>query len=216
MPLLAILIPTALDRTSETEHIYKVISVQCGGVDKTVKIIDEGITWTHVVFKNGVYLIICSDDKSLTIGEKRGLMYSESPGVYSWQIDSDDDISDDAIDKILTAAIQDADCITFQEHCEMDGRLYKSNHSIQYGDWEGDGSYELWDGFHFHRTPFMKSVIKTEIAKSVPVPHLRFGEDHKWAQALKPFLKTEVHIPQDIYFYIHKSSDFNLRYGFNR
>jgi hypothetical protein len=62
----------------------------------------------------------------------------------------------------------------------------------------------------------MKSVIKTEIARSVPIPKIRFGEDHQWAQALKPHLKSEIHIPQDIYFYQHQSSDFSERYGFTK
>ena len=84
---------------------------------------------------------------------------------------------------------------------------------MDYGDWEGDGQKELADGFHYHRTPFMKSVIKTEIARSVPIPWIRFGEDHQWSQALKQHLKTEVHIPEDIYLYQHTSTDFNERYG---
>lgn len=98
----------------------------------------------------------------------------------------------------------------------MDGIIYRSNHSIHYPDWEGDGQKEFPDGFHFHRTPFFKDVIRTEIARKIPIPHIRFGEDHQWAQALHPFLETEVHIPEDIYFYQHQSSDFNTRYGYDK
>ena len=128
-------------------------------------------------------------------------------------LDSDDDIADNKIELILEAIKQEPDCITFQEHCMINGVLFKSNHSLGYGDWEGDGQRLLVDGFHYHRTPFMKSVIKTDIARSVPIPHIRFGEDHQWAQALKPHLKTEVHIPEDIYFYQHTSTPHNERYG---
>jgi hypothetical protein len=118
------------------------------------------------------------DNREMTIGEKRERLYGMAHGLYSWQIDSDDLIADNAIELILEAIKQETDCITFEECVNIDGREYRSNHSLEYGDWEGDGQKELWDGFHFHRTPFMKSVIKTEIAKSVSIPHIRFGEDH--------------------------------------
>jgi len=166
--------------------------------------------------RNDIELIWDDTGKEMTIGEKRNILYSKSNGIYSWQIDSDDDISPDAVWRIMEAIKQNPDCITFQEKCTIDGVEYSSNHLLEYGDWEGDGSKLLWDGWHFHRTPFFKSIIKTEIAINVPVPHIRFGEDHQWAQALKPHLKTEVHIPEFIYYYQHTSSNFTERYGFDR
>lgn len=164
------------------------------------------------------YLSSDSTSKSMSIGKKRNYLYEEAVGIFVVQWDSDDWILDNGLELIINAIKSnlEADCITFEEYVNMDGVEYKSNHSIEYGDWEGDGQKELWDGFHFHRTPFMKSVIKTEIAKSVPVPHIRFGEDHQWAQALKPFLKTEVHIPEQIYRYIHNSTPSHERYGFDK
>lgn|SRR5690242_9734837 len=154
------------------------------------------------------------DNKKMTIGEKRNIMYQKANGIYSVQWDSDDWISDDGIKKIFNSIMKcDYDCCTYEEYVNIDGKEYKSNHSLQYENWDGDGNKIFSDGFHFHRTPFFKSVIKTEIAKSVPVPYERFGEDHHWAQALKSNLKSEVHIPEQIYHYLHISSDFNERYG---
>jgi len=166
--------------------------------------------------RNDIELIWDDTGKEMTIGEKRNILYAKSNGIYSWQIDSDDDISPDAVWRIMEAIKQSPDCITFQEKCTIDGVEYSSNHLLEYGDWEGDGSKLLWDGWHFHRTTFFKSIIKTEIARNVPVPHIRFGEDHQWAQTLKPHLKTEVHIPEFIYYYQHTSSNFSERYGFDR
>lgn len=195
-PLLSILIPTVVGREKEIRKLISVLNKQDA-------------------YENGVQILVKQDDKEMTIGEKRELLYNMSSGLYSWQIDDDDLISDNAIELILEAikSNPDVDCITFEEHINIDGKIEKSNHSLQYGDWEGEGGKELWDGFHYHRTPFMKSVIKTEIARSVPIPHTRFGEDHQWAQALKLHLKTEFHINQELYKYIHVSSDFNSRYG---
>lgn len=213
IPLLSILIPTTPDREEQTKLLLK----------KAIRDDFDCELYTHPTWKLTcgryvsqtipVEVLIYLDNKEMTIGEKRELMYKGAKGNYSWQIDSDDDISSDAISLIIEAINQEPDCITFQEHCMINGVHYKSNHSLSYGDWEGDGQKELPDGFHYHRTPFMKSVIKTEIARTVPIPHIRFGEDHQWAQALKPHLKTEVHIDKDIYFYQHISSPHNERYG---
>lgn len=199
--LLSILIPTVVGRESELKRLLTNIHTQAG------KYYDPRTV------KKGEQLVevreYC-DNKEITIGEKREELYKCAHGLYSWQIDDDDDIAPNAIELILEAirSSPDVDCITFEEHIDIDGKIQRSNHSLKYADW-ANGT----DGFDYVRTPFMKSVIKTEIAKSVPIPHIRFGEDHQWAQALKPHLKTEIHIDEQIYKYIHRSSDFNERYG---
>lgn len=197
-PLLSILIPTVVGREDEFNLLFAKITYQYQG--------DE------------VEVAYLKDNKEMTIGEKREKLYQMANGLFSWQVDDDDEIANNAIELILEAikSNPEVDVISFEEYCWMDGKEYCSNHRLDYPDWEGDGSKLLSDGFHFHRTPFMKSVVKTEIARSVPIPHIRFGEDHQWSQALKPHLKTEIHIPRQLYRYIHQSSDFNTRYGFDK
>lgn len=196
-PLLSILIPTTPERQVEFDRLLDRLEILSAGY--SVKII--------------------SDDtgKQMTIGEKRERLYKAANGLYSWQIDSDDDIADNAIELIMAAIKNNpgVDVISFEEYCNMDGKEYKSNHSNDYLDWEGDGSFEFPDGFHFHRTIFYKDVIKTELAKSVPFVYCRFGEDHLFAKDLKPHIKSEFHIAEQLYRYIHVSSDFNERYGLN-
>lgn len=191
--LLSILIPYTLDRQKEYDYLYNRLLFLGVNTDKYKGIVEE---------------ISDFSGKEETIGSKRERMYNYANGLYSWQIDSDDDISDNSIELILEAIKQNPDCITFEEHIDIDGKIQRSNHSLKYDDWANDT-----DGYDYVRTPFMKSVIKTEIAKSVPIPHIRFGEDHQWSQALKSHLHTEIHIDEQIYKYIHRSSDFNLRYG---
>jgi hypothetical protein len=200
--LLSVLIPTVVGR----EEQYKRL---------------EQRLWNDVAeqpFQHLVYWDFIKDNKEITIGEKREQLYKKSTALYSWQIDDDDSIDFFAVGKIIDAikSNPEVDCITFEEHIDIDGKIEKSNHSLAYADWEGEGGKELWDGFHYHRTPFFKSVIKTEIARSVPIPHIRFGEDHQWAQALKPHLKSEIHISQQLYKYIHRSSPHAERYGFDK
>jgi len=196
-PLLSILIPTTPERQVEFDRLLDRLEILSAGYN--VKII--------------------SDDtgKQMTIGEKRERLYKAANGLYSLQIDDDDDIADNAIELIIGAIKSNpgVDVISFEEYCNMDGKEYKSNHSNDYLDWEGDGSFEFPDGFHFHRTIFYKDVIKTELAKSVPFVYCRFGEDHLFAKDLKPHIKSEFHIAEQLYRYIHVSSDFNERYGLN-
>lgn len=207
-PLLSILIPTVVGR----EEMLKII------VKKSLhlNLPDAEFEENYADIKyNGLQLIYHRDNKELTIGEKREKLYKSADGLFSWQIDEDDDISDNAIELILEAikSNPEVDCITFEERVSLDGVEYKSNHSNEYSGWEGDGQKILYDGFHFHRTVFFKDVIRTELARSVPVPHCRFGEDNMYADALKPLIKSEIHINQQLYFYNYISSPHNERYG---
>lgn len=211
--LLSILIPTVVGREDECHELELTIDKQA--YNRKVDVFDK---WGDVIRREWdlltfVETIIYKDDKKISIGEKRERLYSLANGTYSFMIDDDDSIAPNAIELILNAikSNPDADCITFEEYIDIDGKIQRSNHSLKYGDWNNNE-----DGFDYVRTPFMKSVIKTEIAKSVPIPHIRFGEDHQWSQALKPHLKTELHISEQLYRYIHISSPHNERYGLDR
>lgn len=212
-PLLSILIPSTPDRRNDLSNLLWRISKQA--YNRKVDVFDiDGIDASRYWdLLSDVEILVFEDSKIMTIGEKRELLYKYAKGIYCWQIDSDDMIAGNAIELISEAIKQEPDCITFQEKCIIDGVEFKSNHSHEYADWDGDGQKIFSDGFHFHRTPFFKSVIKTSIAQSVPVPHERFGEDHKWARLLKEHIHSEIHIPEDLYIYQHQSSDFNERYG---
>lgn len=193
-PIISIMIPLTPDRELPFSYLMAELNRQ----------IQE---WCH---EGEAELYFDLDNKEISIGEKRQRMYQRARGKYSWQIDSDDFVSPNAIRDILRAADQNIDVITFKEHCTINGIEFTSNHSLKYADWA-----ENADGYDFVRTPFMKSVIKTEIAKSVDIPFLRYGEDHAWARLLKPILKTEFHFDKFIYYYQHhsKPENFNTRYG---
>lgn len=198
--LLSILIPTVVGREKQYKHLLNRIMKSGNGFD---------------ILSGRVEYIKFCDNKEMTIGEKRERLYQMANGLYSWQIDDDDDISDNAIELILNAikSNPDVDVISFEEYVNMDGKEYRSNHASIYSGWEGDGNSIFPDGFHFHRTPFFKSVIRTELAKSIPIQKIRFGEDHAFANDLHPLIKSEFHISEPLYRYIHRSSDHNTRYG---
>lgn len=215
--ILSILIPTVEGRYDQWHSlITKIFSLSgldrgCGQVVKT-----KDYCMNYWQSNCEVELISCYDNKVISIGEKRELLYKEATGKYSFMIDDDDDISEDAIDLILEAIKNnpDVDCVTFQEHCLLYGKYFKSNHSLSYPGWYGDGSHLLHDGFHYHRSPFYKDVIKTSIAQSVPFHHIRYGEDVLFSKDLYKHLKKEVHIDKEIYFYIYEPKDSHEdRYG---
>jgi len=209
-PLLSILIPTVVGRE---ESLDKFMAKHFGDN------VSEFLYGDYVIKGKSIEVIISKDAKEITIGEKREHLYKKASGIFSWQIDDDDDIAPNAIQLILEAikSNPEVDCITFEENCQMNGEYYKSNHSINYPDWYGQGSHLLHDGFHFHRTPFYKDVIKTSIAKSVPFKSVRYEEDHLWSIDLLPHLKTEIHIDSELYYYIYEPKDTpSERYGLNR
>lgn len=182
--------------------------------DRLLQVNSLIVTMVKQIEDNNYNDLICmnldSRGKEISIGEKRNDLYKLSTAKYTVQWDSDDGIHPQGL-KLIIEALQanpDVDCCTYEEYIDIDGKIQRSNHSLKYSDW-----CDNFDGFDYCRTPFMKSVIKTEISKSVPIPHIRFGEDHQWAQALKGHLHTEIHIDEQIYRYIHRSSNHNERYG---
>lgn len=209
-PLLSILIPTVIERTVEFFNLYNKLVNFC----EKKSISGCSFTGDDIKFKGYITELIqigfICDNKEMSIGEKRSLLYKNAFGLYSLQIDDDDDISENGIELILQSIKENPDCITYRENCMINGKYYSSNHSLKYDDWADNQ-----DGFDYVRTPFYKDVIKTEIARSVPFEHIRYGEDHAWSRALKPHLKSEVHIDEEIYFYIHNSNPekHNERYG---
>ena len=94
----------------------------------------------------------------------------------------------------------------------MNGVYKSSNHSIKYDKWQDN-----FDGYDYVRCPFYKDVIRTDIAKSVPFPHIRYNEDEQWSMAVKPLLTDELHIDEELYHYIYNPTETHEeRYGFNR
>jgi hypothetical protein len=209
-PLLSILIPTVVGREEQCERLLKKIKGACSWTES--KLNDKGCEWHCGYMNNGeVGFIICKDDKNLTIGEKRELLYKEVSNPYSWQIDDDDDVANSAIELILEAIKSNPEvpCITFRERCMMNGVYKSSNHSICYSQW-----MDNQDGFDYVRSPFYKDVIRTDIAKSVPFEHIRYNEDERWSKALYPLLTSEIHIDEELYYYNYEPKDTHeQRYG---
>lgn len=217
-PLLSILIPTTPDREKDLSNLLDCISEQKRTQECNVFSVNGLSCLRYWDLLSPIEILVFEDAKIMAIGEKRELLYKHAKGAYSIQVDSDDLLAPNAIELILEAIKinPEVDVISFEEFVSIDGREYKSNHSATYSGWEGDGNTMFSDGFHFHRTPFFKDVIRTELAKSVPIVHCRFGEDNMYADALKPLIQSEIHIPEPLYRYIHISTNPTERYGLDK
>lgn len=212
---LSILIPSTPNRRDVANKLAEQMIKYCGG-DWSQS--ERKIWWNdvdvHLIRKyekqKGVEIYIVEDDKKLILGEKRELIYKHLAwGQYSVQWDSDDEMHPDFFDEVLRAIKAEPDCVTYEEYCLMDGRVARSKHSLKYDKWEDN-----IDGYDYVRCPFYKDVIKTEIAKKVPFPKIRYNEDEQWSMAIRPLLEREVHIPKQLYRYIYNSTPNETdRYG---
>jgi len=197
MILLSILIPTTVDRREQFLKLKDEFKRQ---------IIESG-------YQNIVEIKWAEDNKEISVGEKRNNLYNSASGKYSVQWDSDDWIHPQALKMIIQALHQEPDCVTYKELCNMDGEIKFSNFSNEYPDWNGEGNNVLSDGFHFQRTPFFKTPILTSICRQAGVGDIRYAEDHDFARRVKPLIKSEAHIDEFIYHYIHESTPHAERYG---
>lgn len=208
---LSILIPSTPDRKEDLQKLLECIDKQ-----EYVRKVDmydvDGLKceryWDILC---PIEVLVFEDAKIMTIGEKRELLYKHAKGTHSIQVDSDDLLAPNAIQLILEAIRSNPEIpvITFKERCMMNGEYKSSNHSIRYEKW-----MDNFDGYSYVRCPFYKDVIRTDIAKSVPFPRIRYNEDEQWSMAIKPLLTNEIHIDSELYYYNYELKDSHAeRYG---
>jgi hypothetical protein len=195
MMLLTICFPTIVGREKQFEYIFNKIGNQV----RDLGLIEE---------VNAVHF---KDNKEISIGMKRDSMYKQATGLFSVQIDDDDDVADDFVKSIYDAIKEnpDVDCIGYMERCIMDGVTKYSKISNEFNDWATTST-------GYERTPFFKVPIKTSICQQVGVSDIRFGEDHDFAQRAKPFIKTQTFIDKALYYYTGNSltaEQHKERYG---
>jgi glycosyltransferase involved in cell wall biosynthesis len=154
-----------------------------------------------------VECLVNTDDGMKTTGLKRNQLIDQAKGDYICFVDDDDTVSDDYVEKILTAAESSPDCIGMEGIITFDGKNPKKFiHSIQYTEWfERNGIY--------YRNPNHLSPVKRMHAQKVKFPPIHFGEDKQYSMRLLPYLKSEVYIEGPIYFYNYseKASEANKR-----
>lgn len=195
--LLTIALPTIEERRYEFEllHIFLQEMVRDCGYQKEVEIIN------------------LSDNKEISIGEKRDRLYKMAKGEYTVMIDDDDRVPEYYLEKLIPR-LDGVDCVGYIEHCLISGIQKLSSISLKHDRWEN--CKPVRNGIWYHRTPFFKVPIKTDICRKVGVKDMRYAEDADFAKRVYPHLKTENFI-DDIMYYYHSekmtTEEINKRFG---
>lgn len=177
-PSLTICIPTVTGRERQFNALVDNIQAQAGDYD--------------------VDILSYCDNKEISIGEKRNILYQEAKGEYCLMVDDDDVLVPDFLPVVFKYLKDRPDCVTYLEKVIENGIVRMCCHSNRFKDW---GSHV--EGYHYVRTPYFKDIIRTDICKAIPVPDVRYGEDHLWSIALKKsgLIKTEAFIDRVMYIY---------------
>lgn len=152
-----------------------------------------------IPFLNDVEIIHLTDNKEISIGEKRDRLYKMAKGEYTVMIDDDDDVCTGYISKLMeTLTFSDPDCIGYKERCIFGENERTSIISLKNKEWSNP---KPKDGIWYYRTPFFKVPIKTEICQEVGVRDMRFAEDIDFSKRIYNLLTTEFFIDEFMYIY---------------
>jgi cellulose synthase/poly-beta-1,6-N-acetylglucosamine synthase-like glycosyltransferase len=136
------------------------------------------------------------DKGEASIGKKRNELMEAALGDYVAFVDDDDMVSEDYVEKVLIALDDDPDCAS------LTGIIYLANgtssifdHSVEHQEWSrgSDGVY--------YRSPNHLNAIRRSIASKVVFEDINFGEDKRFSDKVRPFLRKETRIPGEIYYY---------------
>lgn len=177
MHKLSILIPTLDERKPKLEQLKAELSNQIG--------------------KRNVEVLSLSDNRQMTIGQKRNMLLTQSTGEYVSFVDDDDMVSPDYIEKVLNALTKNPDCSSLTgEIVFSDGYSRPFIHSLRYTQWIDDH-----EGKVYYRPPNHLNAVRRSIAVQVGFPPWNSGEDRSFSMGIRNFLKKEEWIDGVIYNY---------------
>lgn len=149
---------------------------------------------------SSVEKIIHDAGRSMPTGQKRNELIKQAEGDYIVQIDSDDLVTPNYIDKIMEGIGKGVDVVSFCGWMTTDGGNRKDFVIKK------DERYEERNGVYYrycnHLCAFKKSVVE-----HIKFPHIWVREDYEYATQIKRLglLKTEHHITDRIYHYDFQS-----------
>ncbi len=145
-----------------------------------------------------VELLALTDNKSMSVGDKRILLLSCATGDYVAFVDDDDMVTVDYIPSLLEAIETGVDVITFQvKETETRG----DQEIIRFMDFDvAYGKNHTVSGVR-HFIPDHLCCFKRGIALQAEFPDKSLGEDHIWAENVRPFIKSQHKIDRVMYYY---------------
>lgn len=148
----------------------------------------------HKYIGKQVEIVICTDDKQMSVGAKRNLLLKEANGQYIAFIDDDDMVTDDYVRKILAKLTTGPDVVVFNARRFENGKL---DRGVIYGKEYLDRTARDF----YYRSPNHLMAVKKELAQRVRFKEMNFGEDADYARRLLPYLKHQERIFDCLYEY---------------
>lgn len=149
-----------------------------------------------VAISNRIEVIAITDERRLTIGEKRNLLLEMASGDYVAFLDDDDWLNEMYFMKIWGAILKTPDCIGFMITCVN----YPGVGQTKLAEC-GIGKEWKETATMIYRPPYHKTPVRREIAAAARFPHKSFGEDAEYANRIRDKIKTVQFIPEPLYIY---------------
>jgi len=136
------------------------------------------------------------DNKYRTVGAKRNALLSMAEGRFLSFLDDDDCIAPNFVERIHDALLADphADVFVYDQWCSVNGaQPYLCRYGIEL---EYTQTTTLWTG-----KPAHNMVWRTALVENLRFPELNIGEDTTWCQQASARAKTQIRIPETLYYY---------------
>ena len=186
----SILICTLENRKHFLERLLDVLLPQIGDYVK-------GGTGNYSVYTGKAQICILSDNKVMSVGEKRNKLIEASEGEYVSFIDDDDIVSGEYVEAILRKLRNKPDVVTFWAYRFHNGKKDRRvNYDIKF-------EQDLNPAQEYQRLPNHLCCWKKSLY--LPYKEISYGEDAEWAVRMKGQAKTQEKVDKILYHYYFSS-----------
>lgn len=176
MTQLSILIPSIPSRFGKAKALYEKLLGMVG--DKQIEI------------------LMLTDNKKRTIGEKRDALKNASNGKYFMFVDDDDDLLE--LEDLYNATFQDVDVITFKQLCLNED---KTTFVVTFGLGNEVEHKNIRGRYLDCKRPPFHICAWSKKFRDYKYPSVNYAEDWGWLEQVLPLAKSEIHIPKIIHSY---------------